>query len=92
MANAIASHCHVAGTGIATAAIQNILGGEDGMKRCRKPEIMADAAWHILTNTSGATGNFYIDDAVLQAHGVTDLDKYAVKPGTKNFLPDFFVD
>ena len=35
---------------------------------CRTPEIMADAAWHILTNTSGATGNFYIDDAVLQAY------------------------
>ena len=48
---------------------------------------MADAAWHILTNTSGATGNFYIDDAVLQAHGVTDLDRYAVTPGNTVFCP-----
>ena len=77
-------------TAIATAAMQMIPGVDIAL--CRKPEIMADAAWHILTNTSGATGNFYIDDAVLQAHGVTDLDRYAVTPGNTRFLPDLFVD
>jgi citronellol/citronellal dehydrogenase len=38
------------------------------------------------------SGNFYIDDELLAAHGVTALDKYAITPGTKNFIPDFFVD
>ena len=60
---------------------------------CRKPEIMADAAWCVLTSDAkSTTGNFFIDDELLARHGVTDLDKYAYKPGTKNFLPDFFVD
>ena len=59
---------------------------------CRKPEIMADAAYLVLTGPSSATGNFYIDDAVLAEHGVTDLDLYAMTLGNKNFLPDFFVD
>ncbi len=77
-------------TAIATAAMQMIPGVDIAL--CRTPEIMADAAWHILTKTSGATGNFYIDDAVLQAHGVTDLDRYAVTPGNTRFLPDLFVD
>ncbi|MDP2770985.1 MAG: NAD(P)-dependent oxidoreductase [Giesbergeria sp.] len=77
-------------TAIATAAMQMIPGVDIAL--CRKPEIMADAAWHILTNTSGATGNFYIDDTVLQAHGVTDLDRYAVTSGNTRFLPDLFVD
>ena len=77
-------------TAIATAAMQMIPGVDVAL--CRKPEIMADAAWHILTSTSGATGNFYIDDAVLQAHGVTDFDQYAVTPGNTKFLPDLFVD
>jgi citronellol/citronellal dehydrogenase len=59
----------------------------------RKPEIIADAAYLILT--SGAkttTGNLFIDDAVLAEHGVRDLDRYAVVPGTRDLLPDFFVD
>ena len=59
---------------------------------CRKPEIMADAAYLVLTSASSNTGNFHIDDTVLAAHGVTDLDRYAVTPGNTNFLPDFFVD
>ena len=58
----------------------------------RKPEIMADAAYFILTQPSTQTGNFHIDDEVLAAQGITDLDKYSVKPGTKKFIPDFFVD
>ena len=87
----IAFNCLWPRTGIATAAIQNILGGEDGMKRCRKPEIMADAAYAILNRPAKTcTGNFFIDDEVLAAEGVTNFDKYAVSPGTP-LMPDFFV-
>ena len=77
-------------TAIATAAMQMIPGVD--LALCRTPEILADAAYIILTGPSSSTGNFYIDDAVLAEHGVTDFDKYAVTPGNKNFLPDFFVD
>jgi citronellol/citronellal dehydrogenase len=77
-------------TAIATAAMQMIPGMDVAL--CRTPEIMADAAYCVLTDTSGATGNFYIDDAVLAAHGVTDFDRYAVTPGNRNFLPDLFLD
>ncbi|MEO6973192.1 MAG: NAD(P)-dependent oxidoreductase [Rhodoferax sp.] len=77
-------------TAIATAALQMIPGVDT--KLCRKPEILSDAAYLILTSPSANTGNFYIDDALLAAHGVTDLEQYSVTPGTKNFIPDFFVD
>jgi citronellol/citronellal dehydrogenase len=78
-------------TAIATAALQMIPGVD--LNLCRKPEILADAAWFILTSESRATtGNFFIDDELLARHGVTDLDGYSVVPGTKNFIPDFFVD
>lgn len=78
-------------TAIATAALQMIPGVD--VKLCRKPEILADAAWFILTSDARATtGNFFIDDELLAANGVTDLDPYAVVPGTKNFIPDFFID
>lgn len=77
-------------TAIATAAMQMIPGVDVAL--CRTPDIMADAAYLILTGPSSDTGNFFIDDSVLAAHGVTDLDKYSVTPGTKNFLPDFFLD
>ena len=78
-------------TAIATAALQMIPGVDVNL--CRKPEILADAAWLILTSDAKTTsGNFFIDDALLAQHGVTDLEKYSVKPGTKNFIPDFFVD
>ncbi|WP_422000137.1 SDR family oxidoreductase [Reyranella sp.] len=87
----IAFNCLWPRTGIATAAIQNVLGGEEGMKRCRKPEIMADAAHAILCRPAATcTGNFFIDDEVLAAEGITDLDRYAVSPGTP-LMPDFFV-
>ena len=77
-------------TAIATAALQMIPGVD--LKLCRKPEILADAAYLVLTGPSSASGNFYIDDTLLAAHGITDLDKYSVQPGTKNFIPDFFID
>ena len=78
-------------TVIATAAVINLLGGEAVARQSRKPEIMADAAHAILTRPSReCTGNFFIDDAVLAAAGVTDFDQYAVTPGN-NLIPDFFV-
>ena len=77
-------------TAIATAAMQMIPGVDIAL--CRKPEILSDAAYLILTSATTNTGNFYLDDALLAAHGVTDLEKYSVTPGTKNFVPDFFVD
>jgi len=78
-------------TAIATAAVQNLLGGDDSIQGCRTPEIMADAAYLILTKPSrSCTGQFLIDDEVLRAAGITDLEKYAVVPGAP-LLPDFFV-
>ncbi|NKE66353.1 NAD(P)-dependent oxidoreductase [Ramlibacter sp. RBP-2] len=77
-------------TAIATAALQMIPGVD--LDLCRKPDILADAAYFILTADEPASGNFYIDDEVLAAHGVSDLERYSVKPGTKRFIPDFFVD
>ena len=76
---------------IATAAL-NVIALADP-KRGRKPDIMADAAHAILTrDPRTCTGNFFIDDEVLASAGVKDLDRYAVTPGNKDFLPDFFVD
>ena len=78
-------------TGIATAAIQFALAGDEGMKACRTPEIMADAAHAIFEKPSREfTGNFLIDDSFLYAEGERDFDKYRVDPTTK-LMPDFFV-
>ena len=78
-------------TGIATAAIQFALAGEEGMKACRTPEIMADAAHAIFEKPSREfTGNFLIDDSFLYGEGVRDFDKYRVDPVTP-LMPDFFV-
>jgi citronellol/citronellal dehydrogenase len=78
-------------TVIATAAVQNLLGGEEAVKRCRRPEIVADAAHAILTKDSRTfTGRFLIDDDVLRQEGVTDLDAYSVTPGA-DLLADFFL-
>ena len=78
-------------TTIATAAVRNILGGERSIAHSRKPEIVADAAYYILTSPAKEhTGNFYIDDEVLMSHGVCDLSPYAVEPG-KSLMPDFFL-
>ncbi len=78
-------------TGIATAAIKNALMGEEGMRHCRKAEIMADAAHRIFNKPSrGFTGNFLIDDTFLAENGVTDFDQYRVDP-TVQLMPDFFV-
>ena len=78
-------------TGIATAAIRNALAGDEGMKMCRTPEIMADAAHVILTKPSRAfTGHFCIDDTLLWETGVRNFDKYRVD-STRDLMPDFFV-
>ena len=78
-------------TAIATAAIRNLMGGDEAMRRSRKPEIMADAAHWILTRPSrDCTGNFFIDDDVMAKAGVTDLTPYAVDPSA-DLVPDFFV-
>jgi citronellol/citronellal dehydrogenase len=79
-------------TGIATAAIKNLLGGDEMIQRSRKPEIMADAAHFILTQPSREfTGNFCIDDEIMERAGVTDLTPYAVDP-SKELMADFFVE
>ena len=78
-------------TAINTAALQMIPGVDTN--KCRTPEILADAAYLILTSDAATTsGHFFIDDTLLAEHGVTDLDRYSVVPGTTDFIPDFFVD
>ena len=76
---------------IATAAIANVLGGEEAMQQCRSPQIMADAAYAVLTKDVTHTGHFLIDDDVLKTEGVKDLSKYRMTPGVEP-LPDFFVE
>jgi len=77
-------------TTIATAAVQNLLGGEALIKMSRKPEIIADAAYYILTRASSScTGNFFIDEAVLAEEGITDLEKYSVIPGAQLYTDLF---
>tara|TARA_Y100000816_G_scaffold38692_1_gene24412 strand:- start:358 stop:1215 length:858 start_codon:yes stop_codon:yes gene_type:complete len=78
-------------TAIATAAVKNVLGGEELMNISRKPEIMADAAYEIFIKDSKEfTGNFCIDDLVLHESGVKDFTKYAEVSFDK-LAPDFFV-
>ncbi len=78
-------------TVIATAAVQNLLGGDTTMERSRKPEIMGDAAHGILTTKhTELTGQFLVDDDFLKSRGVTDFDQYLMTPGQEP-LPDFFV-
>jgi len=77
-------------TVIATAAVQNLLGGNAVIRRSRKPEIMADAAHAILIqNSRSCTGNFFTDEEVLHSIGVTDLQHYSVDPSAE-LLPDIF--
>lgn len=78
-------------TVIATAAVQNLLGGDAVMARARMPTIVADAAYHILTRpATELTGQFLVDEDVLRAAGVTNFDAYSVTPGVDP-LPDLFV-
>jgi citronellol/citronellal dehydrogenase len=79
-------------TVIATAAVQNLLGGDETVKVSRKPDIMGDAAYAIITKPfKDFTGNFVIDEEILLAEGEKDLAKYSMIPNG-NLAPDFFVD
>ncbi len=78
-------------TTIATAAVQNLLGGDALMKMSRTPEILADAAYYILSKPSNSySGQTLIDEQVLAAEGISNLDKYAVVPGGQLF-DDLFI-
>jgi citronellol/citronellal dehydrogenase len=78
-------------TGIATAAIRNALAGDEGMRRCRTVEIMADAAHAIFEKRArDFSGNFLIDDTFLYGEGERDFEKYRVD-ATQPLMPDFFV-
>jgi citronellol/citronellal dehydrogenase len=76
---------------IATAAVLNVLGGEEMAAAARTPEIVADSAYAILNRPAGeCTGNFFIDDEVLEEEGITDLSQYAA--GDREPLPDIFLE
>ncbi|MHA2009695.1 MAG: SDR family oxidoreductase [Candidatus Hodarchaeales archaeon] len=77
-------------TSIATAAVRNLLGGKTAVKHSRKPEIVADAAYFIITKPSSElTGNFFIDEEVLRDNGVSDLKKYSIEPNKELYLDLF---
>ena len=79
-------------TTIATAAVQNLLGGDFLIQRSRKPEIVAEAAFAILKRSSAdCTGNFFIDEEVLKQEGITDLSAYTVNPSNE-LQKDIFID
>jgi citronellol/citronellal dehydrogenase len=79
-------------TTIATAAVQNLLGGDVIIQRSRTPRIVADAAYAVLKkNAAECTGNFFFDEDVLREEGVTDFTPYAVDPNQK-LIPDIFID
>ncbi len=82
-------------TTIATAAIKNLLGGEDVMRKSRTPDILADAAHAIFMKPARSfTGQFLIDDTFLAAEGVTDFERYRVDPkeplAVSFFVPDAY--
>ncbi|XP_009327280.1 PREDICTED: hydroxysteroid dehydrogenase-like protein 2 [Pygoscelis adeliae] len=77
-------------TAIHTAAL-DMLGGSGIEKQCRKTDILADAAYCILTKPKSFTGNFVIDEVLLREEGVKDFDVYAIAPGHP-LIPDFFLD
>jgi citronellol/citronellal dehydrogenase len=69
--------------------VLNLLGGEEAAARSRTPEIVADAAYVVLT--SAGTGEFLIDDEVLAGAGVTDLSSYRLAPTEADLAPDVFL-
>lgn len=78
-------------TAIYTAAMEMLGGGGGVAKQCRKPEIIADAAYSILSKPKSFSGNFIIDEELLRQEGIKDFDTYAVEPGHP-LIPDFFLD
>ena len=88
----IASNALWPRTTIDTAAVRNLLGGEMLAKMSRTPDILADAAFYILTKPSAdCTGNCFIDEEVMANEGITDLSQYSVVPGA-NLYRDLYVD
>jgi citronellol/citronellal dehydrogenase len=88
----VAANCLWPETTIATAAVQNLLGGDEMIQRSRTPEIVADAAYEILAKDPATTsGECFIDSEVLTAAGGYDLESYAVQPGL-DLYPDVFLD
>jgi citronellol/citronellal dehydrogenase len=88
----VGANCLWPRTIIATAAVQNLLGGDEAMARARVPEIVGDAAAEILSrDPRECTGNVFIDDEVLAEAGVTDLEKYDGTPGAE-LVTDIFVE
>jgi citronellol/citronellal dehydrogenase len=78
---------------IATAAVQNLLGGDEAMRRSRKPELVADAAHAILTRPSReCTGNLFLAEDVLEEEGITDFSAYAYDGADGEPIPDLFVE
>ncbi len=77
-------------TVINTAALA-MLGGRIAPEHCRTPDIMADAAYELLTRDVPESGKFYIDEDVLRTSGIEDFSRYAVAPGS-NLAPDLFLD
>jgi citronellol/citronellal dehydrogenase len=78
---------------IATAAVQNLLGGEEAMARSRKPELVADAAHAIVTRPSReCTGNLFLAEDVLAEEGISDMNAYSYGDESADPLPDLFVD
>jgi citronellol/citronellal dehydrogenase len=78
---------------VATAAVQNLLGGDEAMRRARTPEVYADAAHHVLTQPSReCTGNAFLCEDVLVAAGVTDLSRYSAAGADAELAVDLFVD
>ncbi|XP_070707207.1 hydroxysteroid dehydrogenase-like protein 2 isoform X2 [Pempheris klunzingeri] len=77
-------------TAIQTAAM-DMLGGDGVSKQCRTADIMADAAYAVLSRPKDYTGHFLVDEDILKEHGVQDFEQYAVQPGHP-LLPDFFLD
>jgi citronellol/citronellal dehydrogenase len=87
----IAANCLWPRTIIATAAVQNLLGGDEAMARARTPDIYADAAYHVLVrDPASCTGNAFIDDEVLAEAGITDLSGYSAAGA--DLVLDIFVD
>jgi citronellol/citronellal dehydrogenase len=79
-------------TTIATAAVQNLLGGDYIIQKSRTPDIVADATYAILKKPAAAcTGNFFFDEDVLREAGVTDFSRYAVNP-QQQLMQDIFID
>jgi citronellol/citronellal dehydrogenase len=78
---------------IATAAVQNLLGGEEAMARSRRPELVADAAHAIVTRSSReCTGNLFLAEDVLAQEGITDMTAYSYGAAAADPIPDLFVD